>query len=133
MNSVPADTASELHVRDAHDHRIGDAAPRRANRPATQPAPRRAPSQPENDGRSVYVANLPYRASEQELEDLFGGYGKVHQATIITDRRTGRSKGFGFVDMPQRAARRAVDGLHGVDFGGRDLTVRLAQPRRFGD
>ncbi len=83
-------------------------------------------------GHSVYVANLPYSTSANQLQDLFGVYGKVHQATVITDKRTGRSKGFGFVDMPQRAARRAIENLHGSTYAGRDLTVRLAQPRTYG-
>lgn len=83
------------------------------------------------DGRSVYVANLPWTATTDQVEELFRPFGKVIQATIINDRRTGRSKGFAFVDMPERAARSAVEGLHGTDFGGRDLTVRLAQPRKF--
>lgn len=101
--------------------------------------PARAKHQPRRQGtghaqghQSVYVANLPYKASEEEIHELFGTYGKVHQATVITDRRTGRSKGFGFVDMPQRAARRAIAALDGADYGGRDLTVRFAQPRKYG-
>ena len=83
-------------------------------------------------GQSVYVANLPYRASEAEVHELFSSYGKVHQTTLITDKRTGRSKGFGFVDMPQRSARRAIAALHGAEYDGRDLTVRIAQPRKYG-
>lgn len=79
--------------------------------------------------RSVYVANLPWSATSGHVESLFRPFGEVVQATIITDRRTGRSKGFGFVDMPERAAKSAIAALHGVDFQGRDLTVRFAQPR----
>ena len=100
--------------------------------PVTQPAKKRPGVRQDKVGHSVYVANLPYGASERQLEDLFGTYGKVHQATVITDKRTGRSKGFGFVDMPQRAARRAIEDLHGSTYSGRDLTVRFAQPRKFG-
>ncbi|MDH3731342.1 MAG: DEAD/DEAH box helicase [Acidimicrobiia bacterium] len=84
-------------------------------------------------GQSVYVANLPFKATINDIEALFGRYGKVHQATVITDRRTGRSKGFGFVDMPEPAARSAVEGLHGSMLDGRDLTVRLAKPRTYGN
>jgi superfamily II DNA/RNA helicase len=80
-------------------------------------------------GESVYVANLPWGTTESDVVRLFAPYGDVHQATLINDRRTGRSKGFGFVDMPRPAARSAVDGLHGTKMGGRDLTVRLAKPR----
>jgi superfamily II DNA/RNA helicase len=96
------------------------------------PARKRPGGREDKVGHSVYVANLPYSASARQLQDLFGTYGKVHQATVITDKRTGRSKGFGFVDMPQRAARRAIENLHGSTYSGRDLTVRFAQPRRFG-
>ena len=79
----------------------------------------------------IYVANLPWSHNDADLEDLFAGHGKVHAATVITDRRTGRSKGFGFVDMPQRAARRAIAALHGHRVGGRDLTVRFAEPSKY--
>ncbi len=91
------------------------------------------PSRRGKGGQSVYVANLPFKASTKDVEDLFGRYGKVHQATVITDKRTGRSKGFGFVDMPEPAARSAVDALHGSMLDGRDLTVRLAKPRTYGN
>jgi superfamily II DNA/RNA helicase len=100
--------------------------------PKKQHGKRRPHGDNDNGGHSVYVANLPYSASEREIQDLFGSYGKVHQATVITDKRTGRSKGFGFVDMPQRAARRAIAALDGADYDGRDLTVRFAQPRKYG-
>lgn len=80
---------------------------------------------------SIYVANLPWTHGSRELEALFTPFGKVKTSTVITDRRTGRSKGFGFVDMPQNAARRAVDGLHGQKVGGRDLTVRFARPSKY--
>ena len=82
--------------------------------------------------KSLYVANLPWSATEEELRRLFASYGRVHAATIIVDKRTGRSKGYGFVDMTQPAAKRAVAGLNGTSLGGRHLTVRLAQPRRYG-
>jgi RNA recognition motif-containing protein len=78
----------------------------------------------------VYVANLPWAATADEVRSLFGRYGDVHQTAIVTDRRTGRSRGFGFVDMPTPAARAAVDALHGFSLGGRELTVKLAEPKR---
>ncbi|MDH3398448.1 MAG: RNA-binding protein, partial [Acidimicrobiia bacterium] len=56
---------------------------------------------------------------------------KVHETTIITDRRTGRSKGFGFVDMPRSEAETAIEALHGSLLKGRDLTVRFARPRQY--
>jgi superfamily II DNA/RNA helicase len=80
--------------------------------------------------QSVYVANLPWAATADEVRSLFGRYGDVHQTAIVTDRRTGRSRGFGFVDMPTPAARAAVDALHGFSLGGRELTVKLAEPKR---
>lgn len=81
--------------------------------------------------RSIYVANLPWSHGSRELEALFAPYGKVHASTVITDKRTGRSKGFGFVDMPRRAARLAIENLHGREIDGRDLTVRFAQPSKY--
>lgn len=102
----------------------------RSRPPAVRP--QRGPRRDSDGGRSVYVANLPWGATDQDVEELFERFGEVHQATIITDRRTGRSRGFGFVDMPAAAALVAVEGLHGSMLGGRDLTVRLARPRRFG-
>ncbi len=93
-----------------------------------EPAPA-APRQRATAGHSVYVANLPWGATAGEVQALFGRYGDVHQATIVTDRRTGRSRGFGFVDMPQPAARTAIQALHGSTLDGRELTVRSARPR----
>jgi superfamily II DNA/RNA helicase len=83
-------------------------------------------------GESVYIANLPWGATDEDVHKLFGRYGKVNQATVITDNRTGRSKGFGFVDMPKPAAQTAIKALHGSILEGRDLTVRFAQPRTYG-
>ncbi len=82
--------------------------------------------------QSIYVANLPWATTETDLARLFGRHGHVHQATIITDRRTGRSRGFGFVDMPTSAAQHAIEALHETTLRGRNLTVRLARPRRHG-
>jgi RNA recognition motif-containing protein len=65
-----------------------------------------------------------------ELRELFGRFGEVGNTTILTDRRTGRSRGSGFVDMPGPAAGRAIQALHGSKLGGRDLTVLPARPRR---
>ncbi len=126
-------------------HQIGDPAPKRQERPKRperqEPQERTAPSTRPGDlsqrkpqhgkkkAESLYVANLPWGATEEDVEALFERYGDVHQATIITDRRTGRSKGFGFVDMPGPAARTAAKKLHGTKLKGRDLTVRVAQPR----
>jgi RNA recognition motif-containing protein len=75
------------------------------------------------------VGNLPWTTTDDDLRDLFGRHGEVSQATVITDRKTGRSKGFGFVDMPASAARNAIDDLHDRPLDGRRLTVREARPR----
>ena len=105
---------------------------RQQSRPAKPSKPERKQpngSAPKKGGESVYVANLPWGTTESDVVRMFTPYGDVRQATLITDRRTGRSKGFGFVDMPHPDARSAVDGLHGTKMGGRDLTVRIAKPR----
>jgi superfamily II DNA/RNA helicase len=78
---------------------------------------------------SVFVGNLPWTATDSQLRDLFTGHGKVHNATVITDRRSGRSKGFGFVEMSHVDARDAIDALKGSTMGGRSLNVRFAEPR----
>ncbi len=79
---------------------------------------------------NIYVGNLPFRTTSDELERLFEEYGQVQSAQVITDRDTGRSRGFGFVEMPDEAARSAIEALNGMDFGGRPLTVNEARPRR---
>jgi superfamily II DNA/RNA helicase len=78
---------------------------------------------------SVFVGNLPWTATDSELRDLFAGHGNVRNATVITDRRSGRSKGFGFVEMSHVDARGAIDALKGSTMGGRSLNVRFAEPR----
>lgn len=78
---------------------------------------------------SIYVANLPWATTPEDLLDVFGRYGRVHEATIITDRRTGRPRGFGFVDMPADDAKRAIDALDGSTIGDREVTVRFAEKR----
>lgn len=87
---------------------------------------------PDAGANSVYVANLPWTYADSDLQEMFEAFGKVHSTSVIMDKRTGRSKGFGFVDMPQRSARRAIEALHGAEIDGRDLTVRFAQPRKYG-
>lgn len=79
----------------------------------------------------LYVGNLPYRATEQELKQHFAQFGEVSSAKIITDRETGRSRGFAFVEMEN--SDEAISVLNGKDFGGRPLVVNEArerQPRR---
>ncbi len=79
---------------------------------------------------NIYVGNLPYSTTESELRDLFANYGEVISAVIIIDRYTGRSKGFGFVEMAnQREGETAIAELDGYLFNGRNLRVNLARPR----
>jgi len=79
---------------------------------------------------NVYVGNLPFNTTNGDLETLFAEYGEVESAAVITDRDTGRSRGFGFVEMPDAAANEAIENLNGADYGGRQLTVNQARPRR---
>lgn len=79
---------------------------------------------------NIYVGNLPYGLSESELRDAFANFGAVSTVKILTDRETGRSRGFGFVEMPNRTeAEAAVANLNGKDVGGRPLRVNEARPR----
>jgi len=78
----------------------------------------------------IFVANIAFTTTEEELSQLFESYGIVDRAQIMTDRDTGRSRGFGFVEMPDATeAQAAIDGLHGTSLGGRMLTVNEARPR----
>ena len=78
----------------------------------------------------LYVGNMPFKTTETELEAAFGAYGQVQSVNIVTDRDTGRPRGFGFVEMATDAeAQAAIDGLDGQDLGGRNLTVNIAKPR----
>jgi len=78
----------------------------------------------------LYVGNLSYSVSNGDLEELFGEYGAVVNAEVISDRDTGRSKGFGFVEMANdNEADAAINGLNGKESGGRRLTVNEARPR----
>jgi superfamily II DNA/RNA helicase len=111
-------------------HRMGEPmAVDRAQHAAPAPRSKSRPRGDAKNGQSVYVANLPWSATVNDVRALFEPYGAVHQATIVTHGGTGRSKGFGFVDMPQKSARAAIEGLHGSRMGGRDLTVRFATPK----
>ena len=81
-------------------------------------------------GRKLYVGNLGYDASSSDLEQMFSPHGAVESAQVIEDRATGRSKGFGFVEMSSAAeAQAAISALNGQDHGGRTLTVSEARPR----
>ncbi len=81
----------------------------------------------------LYVGNLSYNAGENDLRDLFSAYGAVESVAVITDRDTGRSKGFGFVEFANDAeGQAAIAGLNGKEVSGRALTVSLARPKTEG-
>jgi RNA recognition motif-containing protein len=81
-------------------------------------------------GKKLYVGNLGYDVSDADLQQLFGQHGTVESAQVIQDRVTGRSKGFGFVEMGNdQEAQAAINALNGRDYGGRALTVNEAKPR----
>ena len=84
-------------------------------------------------GRKLYVGNLPYRLRDSDLQDMFAEHGTVDSAQVIMDRDTGRSKGFGFVEMSNdQEAQAAISALNGRDLEGRSLTVNEARPREEG-
>jgi RNA recognition motif-containing protein len=79
---------------------------------------------------NIFVGNLAFSATEDDLRQLFEPYGVVDKINVITDRDTGRSRGLGFVEMPEsRAAQAAIQGLQGTTLAGRALTVNEAKPR----
>ena len=80
-------------------------------------------------GKKLYVGNLPFSATESELRDLFARHGAVESVKVITDRETGRSRGFAFVEMDASAADEAMRALDGTDMGGRSLRVNEANDR----
>ncbi len=80
---------------------------------------------------NLYVGNLSFDVGEKELEELFTSYGEVVSANVITDRNTGRPRGFGFVEMAQSEdAKKAIEALDGVEHKGRNLTVNVAKPKK---
>ena len=78
---------------------------------------------------NIYVGNLSFTTTSQDLENLFAEYGSVDSAAVINDRETGRSRGFGFVEMPNEAGAKAIEELNGKDLDGRALKVNEARPR----
>lgn len=78
----------------------------------------------------IYVGNLPYDSTDRDLQALFEKFGKVNSARVVMDRDTGRAKGFGFVEMPDKAeADKAIAGTNGQDLNGRALRVNESQPK----
>lgn len=78
---------------------------------------------------SIFVGNLPWACTDSDLSELFSQYGEVKRAKIVVDRETNRSRGFGFVDMEEADAQKAIEAWNGQMYGGRPLTVNLAQSR----
>jgi len=81
-------------------------------------------------GRKLYVGNLPYSATQETLQEKFGEFGTVDSVNVIMDRDTGRSKGFGFVEMSSdEEAQKAIEGTNGTSMEGRDIKVNEAKPQ----
>lgn len=79
--------------------------------------------------KSLYVGNLPWSATEDEVRSLFAAHGNVSSVKLVSDRETGRARGFGFVEMDAADASSAMEALDGTNFGGRTLRVNEAQPK----
>jgi RNA recognition motif-containing protein len=79
--------------------------------------------------KRLYVGNLPFSATEDEVRELFEAHGRVHSCSLINDRETGQPRGFGFVEMDEDGADTAVQALNGYSLGGRNLKVNEARPR----
>ena len=80
--------------------------------------------------KNIFVGNLAFTTTEEQLRNIFEQFGTVDRAAILTDRDTGKSRGFGFVEMPNaEEAERAINGLNGSDFMGRELNVNEARPK----
>jgi len=77
----------------------------------------------------LYVGNMSFSTTEDSLEALFSNYGEVQEVAVVTDRETGRPRGFGFVTMDDDGAKAAIEALNGNEFEGRTLTVNEARPR----
>ena len=82
--------------------------------------------------KRLYVGNLPFSATTDEIRTAFEAFGTVHDVSLVSDRDTGRAKGFGFVEMDSQSAGAAIEGLNNKDFGGRDLNVNEARERTSG-
>ncbi len=79
--------------------------------------------------KNIYVGNLPWNSSEEDVRAAFEEFGEVISVKLINDRETGRPRGFGFVEMEDEGAIQAIESLDGTDFGGRNLKVNEARPR----
>jgi hypothetical protein len=84
---------------------------------------------PDSSGQTLYVGNLPYRANEQAVSDHFASHGKVLSVRLMKDRRTGKRKGYGFVEMASKDAEKAIRNLNDTEFQDRTLKVRMAKDK----
>lgn len=80
--------------------------------------------------RTLYVGNLPWATSEADLAEMFTPYGNVVSSRIITDKESGRSRGFGFVEVADEDADKMIDAMNGTDIGGRQIVVNEAKPKQ---
>lgn len=80
--------------------------------------------------KSIYVGNLPFSATEDEVREMFEAHGEVQSVKLIADRDTGRPRGFGFVEMEQAEAEAAIKALNGVENGGRPLRINMAEEKK---
>ncbi|HET6655260.1 MAG TPA: RNA-binding protein [Gammaproteobacteria bacterium] len=80
--------------------------------------------------KSIYVGNLPFSATEDEVREMFEAHGNVESVKLIADRDTGRPRGFGFVEMEQAEAEAAIKALNGVENGGRPLRINMAEEKK---
>ncbi|WP_243360402.1 RNA recognition motif domain-containing protein [Fundidesulfovibrio terrae] len=78
---------------------------------------------------NIYVGNLPFSATDEQVRQMFEAYGQVNSVKLINDRETGRPRGFGFVEMEEAGAKEAIQALNGADCGGRTMKVNEARPR----
>ena len=79
--------------------------------------------------KRLYVGNLPFSSTQEEIRAAFEAHGTVYEVSLVTDRETGRPRGFGFVEMDEEGAKAAIDALDSTDFGGRDIKVNEAHER----
>jgi RNA recognition motif-containing protein len=79
--------------------------------------------------KNIYVGNLPFTSTENEVHEMFSQYGTVETVRLITDRDSGRPRGFGFVEMDDEGAGKVIEALDGTDLGGRNMKVNEARPR----
>jgi len=80
--------------------------------------------------KNIYVGNLPWNSTEEDVRSAFEAFGEVYSVKLVNDRETGRPRGFGFVEMEDQGALEAIESLDGSDFGGRNLKVNEARPRQ---